>query len=60
MLLQNTYYDGRVVEQGLANGDVYRYDYLPLPDGEIVRTTVSGPKGAGKFFFKRGILSREE
>lgn len=59
VLLQNIYEDGRVSEQRLANGDVYRYDYIFVKE-EIVETIVNGPTGRRKFFFQRGIFTKEE
>ncbi|MGA9472753.1 MAG: hypothetical protein WBV36_09835, partial [Terriglobales bacterium] len=62
MLLRNIYNDsdgGRVSEQRLANGDVYRYAYIFVKQ-EIVETIVDGPMGKSKFFFKHGIFTKEE
>jgi YD repeat-containing protein len=62
LLLRNIYNDsdgGRVSEQRLANGDVYRYAYVFVKE-EIVETIVDGPTGRRKFFFKHGIFRKEE
>jgi len=53
VLLQNSYRDGRVSEQKLANGDVYRYDYI-FVGNEIVETIVNDPTGKRQFFFEHG------
>jgi YD repeat-containing protein len=62
-LLQNIYNDidgGRISEQRLANGDVYRYEYT-FVKREIVETIVSDPVvGQRKFFFQHGVFTREE
>jgi YD repeat-containing protein len=59
VLLQNTYRDGsRVSQQRLANGDVYRYDYI-FAKNEIVETIVNGPDGERKLFFQHGIFVKE-
>jgi YD repeat-containing protein len=57
VLLRNIYKDyGRVSEQRLANGDVYRYGYLFDKKYNIVETTVTLPSGETKrFFFHDGI-----
>jgi len=62
MLLQNIYRDsdgGSVSEQRLANGTVYRYQYIFVKN-DIVETIVDGPNGKRKLFFRRGIFTREE
>lgn len=60
VLLQNSYRDGsRVSEQKLANGDVYRYDYI-FVGNEIVETIVNDPTGKRKFFFEHDRFAREE
>jgi YD repeat-containing protein len=62
VLLQNIYNDsdgGRISEQRLANGDVYRYEYI-LVKQEIVETVVSDPTGRRKYFFQRGRFTKEE
>jgi YD repeat-containing protein len=59
-LLQNIYDSGgRVTEQRLSSGDLYRYDYL-FREQDIVETTVNGPAGQRKFFFQGGILTKQE
>jgi hypothetical protein len=42
-----------------GNGDVYRYDYIFVKN-EIVETIVHSPAGERTFFFKNGIVAREE
>jgi len=62
MLLQNIYRDsdgGRISEQRLANGVVYRYQYIFVKN-DIVETIVNDPTGRRKFFFQRGIFTKEE
>jgi YD repeat-containing protein len=61
-LLRNIYNEsdgGRISEQRLANGDVYRYEYI-LVGHDVVKTIVDGPMGQRRFFFQDGILKREE
>jgi YD repeat-containing protein len=61
-LLRNIYNEsdgGRISEQRLANGDVYRYKYI-LVKRNVVETIVDGPMGQRRFFFQDGILRREE
>jgi len=57
VLLKNVYKDtSRVSEQRLANGDVYRYDYVLDSQRNLVQTTVTLPSGEAKsFFFYHGI-----
>ena len=59
VLLMNIYKDSsRVSEQRLANGDVYRYDYLFDKQHNVVETTVTLPSGqVRRFLFHEGILS---
>jgi YD repeat-containing protein len=60
VLLQNTYRDGsRVSEQRLANGNLYRYDYIFVKN-EITQTIVNGPTGKTELFFRHGIFTKEE
>ena len=59
VLVQNSYRDGRVSEQKLANGEVYRYDYRFVKN-EIVETTVKEPAAKRKLLFEHGILVKEE
>jgi hypothetical protein len=63
VLLQNVYNDsdgGRISEQRLANGDVYRYEYIFVKQN-IVETIVTDPiVGRRKFFFQHGVFTREE
>jgi YD repeat-containing protein len=57
VLLKNVYKDAsRISEQKLANGDVYRYDYLFDNKHNVIQTTVSLPSGESKSFsFYNGI-----
>jgi YD repeat-containing protein len=57
VLLKNVYRDGsRVSEQRLANGDVYRYNYLFDKKHIVIQTTVMLPSGETKrFSFYNGI-----
>jgi YD repeat-containing protein len=59
VLLRNAYRDGRISQQKLANGDVYRYEYI-FARNEIVETIVNDPTGERKFFFQHGMFVREE
>ena len=47
VLLRNTYDNGRIVEQTVADGSVYRYRYLWNREGELEQTVVTMPDGAG-------------
>jgi YD repeat-containing protein len=63
VLLQNIYKDsdgGRISEQRLENGGVYRYEYIFVKN-DIVETILTDPiVGRRKFFFRRGVFTREE
>jgi len=61
VLLMNIYKDNsRVSEQRLANGDVYRYDYLFDRKYNVIETTVTLPSGEIKrFFFHEGIVEKK-
>ena len=59
-LLRNWYGDGgRVSEQRLGDGSVYRYEYI-FQKNDIIETIVNDPIGERKFYFRRGIFAREE
>jgi YD repeat-containing protein len=57
VLLRNTYRDrGRVSEQKLGNGEVYRYEYFLDKQNEVVETIVTLPDGGKrKFHFTQGV-----
>lgn len=62
LLLQNTYNEsdaGKISEQRLSNGDVYRFKYTTVKYN-VVETIVDGPMGQRRFFFQDGILTKEE
>lgn len=63
VLLQNIYNDsdgGRISEQRLANGDVYRYEYIFVKQ-DIVETIVTDNiVGRRKFLFRRGVFTKQE
>jgi YD repeat-containing protein len=60
VLLQNSYEDGgQVSAQKLANGDIYKYEYIFVKN-EIVETIVDGPNGKVRLFFRQGRFLREE
>lgn len=61
-LLRNVFDPGsRVSEQHLADGEIYRYDYLLDKKHKIVETTIALPSGEVKrFFFHDGIVSGEK
>lgn len=47
VLLSNTYDNGRVVEQKVADGSVYRFRYVWNSAGELQQTQVTMPDGRG-------------
>lgn len=56
VLVRNKFINGRVSQQTLGNGEIYRYDYV-FKGSEVVQTTVTLPSGEKKqFSFKDGIL----
>jgi len=56
VLLRNRYQWGRVIEQRLAGGEVFRYEYQ-LQGTEVLRTTVTLPSNEKRdFSFHDGIL----
>lgn len=61
ILLRNTYQDGLVSGQQLANGERYEYHYLfDKTRSSIVETIVTFPNGAKKSFaFEGGLLRRQ-
>jgi YD repeat-containing protein len=57
VLLRNKYLWGRVQEQQLAGGEIFRYDYR-LKDRDVLQTTVTLPSGEKKTFsFRDGVLT---
>ncbi|MGO8795239.1 MAG: DUF6531 domain-containing protein [Candidatus Sulfotelmatobacter sp.] len=55
VLLHNTFKWGRVLEQRLADGEVFRYEYQ-LRGSEVLKTTVTLPSGQiRQFVFQGGI-----
>jgi YD repeat-containing protein len=62
ILLRNSYYDGsRVSEQELADGKVYRYDYIFDSTHQVMTTFVTMPSGrVRRFFFHNGIPAGEK
>ena len=55
VILRNKYLWGRVSEQRLANGEVYRYEY-ELQGQDVLSTLVTLPSGQKKtLFFRHGI-----
>jgi hypothetical protein len=60
VILRNRYLWGRVSEQDLADGKVFRYEYL-LRDRQVLRTTVTLPSGKKKIFsFRDGMLIEQK
>jgi uncharacterized protein RhaS with RHS repeats len=60
VLVRNKFLNGRVSEQELADGEVYRYEYQ-LKGAEVVQTIVTLPSGNKKeFFFRDGILTDQK
>lgn len=55
VILQNRYFNGRVLEQRLSDGEVYRYEYQ-LKGSEVVRTTLTLPSGKKKEFSFQGKI----
>ncbi len=56
VLLENKYLWGRVIEQKLADGKVFRFDYQ-LNGAEVLETTLTLPAGEKKrFAFREGKL----
>jgi len=56
VLVRNRYLWGRVSEQKVADGEVFRYEYQ-LKGREVLQTTVTMPSGEKKVFsFRDGIL----
>ena len=49
LLLQNRYSLGRVFEQRLAGGQIYRYEYA-LRGSDVLATTITLPSGEKKIF----------
>jgi YD repeat-containing protein len=62
VLLETFYRDGsRVSEQKLADGEVYRYDYIFDSSHRVMATIVTLPSGKAKrFFFQNGIPAGEK
>jgi YD repeat-containing protein len=61
VLITNSYDDlGRIAEQRLADGEVFRYDYLFDRKFNIIETTVTGPTGKRTFHFVDGVVTKEE
>jgi YD repeat-containing protein len=61
VLLTNLYDEaGRISEQHIANGEVYRYKYLTDESFHVIETTVSGPKGEKKVHFEGGRATKED
>jgi hypothetical protein len=60
VLVRNKFLNGRVSEQTLADGEVYRYEYQ-FNGAEVIRTTVTLPSGEKKvFFFHDGMLTDQK
>src|SRR5437899_5090534 len=60
VLVRNKFLNGRVSEQTLADGEVYRYEYQ-FNGAEVIRTTVTLPSGEKKeVFFHDGILTDQK
>jgi YD repeat-containing protein len=58
-LLENSYQNGRISDQKIANGAVYHYQYI-LAGEDIAETIVDGPNGKRKFYFRQGIFTEEK
>jgi len=60
VLVRNKFLNGRVSEQTLGDGEVYRYEYQ-FNGAEVIRTTVTLASGEKKeFFFHDGILTDQK
>jgi YD repeat-containing protein len=60
VLVRNKFSNGRVTEQALADGEVYRYQYR-LNGREVLETTVTLPSGEKKVFvFRDGRLVEQK
>jgi YD repeat-containing protein len=60
VLLRNKYLQGRVSEQDLSDGEVYRYEYR-LKGRDVLQCTVTLPSGERKVFsFRDGILIEQK
>jgi hypothetical protein len=60
VIVRNKYQWGRVVEQQLGNGVVYRYQY-ELAGGDVTRCTVTFPTGEREILsFRNGMLVDEK
>lgn len=56
LLVRNKFINGRVSEQTLGDGTIYRYEYQ-FKGAEVIQTTVTLPSGKKKVFsFNHGIL----
>jgi hypothetical protein len=61
VILRNDYQAARISDQKLANGDVYRFDYVFDSNGNVLATRVTFPDARKRrFYFEKGILSRQE
>ncbi|PYX44038.1 MAG: hypothetical protein DMG79_21275 [Acidobacteria bacterium] len=60
LLLRNKYSWGRISEQRLGDGEVFRYEYR-LEERNVLRTTVTLPSGVKKIFsFRDGRLAEQK
>jgi len=60
VLVRNKFSNGRITEEALVNGEVYRYEYL-LNRQEVLQTTVTLPSGEKKVFvFRDGRLVEQK
>ena len=60
VIVRNKFSNGRVTEQSLADGEVYRYEYR-LNGREVLQTTVTLPSGETKVFvFHDGRLVEQK
>jgi hypothetical protein len=62
LLVKNVYNDrGMVIEQRVADGHVFQYDYIFGMGNQVGETIVTFPSGKKrKFFFEHGVLAKEE
>ena len=61
VLLANSYDDaGRVSEQRISNGEVYKYTYLTDEYFHVIETKVTGPMGEKKVHFENNGIGKEE
>ncbi len=60
VLVKNKFFNGRVIEQTLADGKINRYEYV-VKGSDVLQTTVTFPSGGRRvFFFRNGRLIEQK